>query len=57
VEQLILADAQTSGGLLISLPESRVDELLAALHVRGVQDAARIGQVTAKGAGRIEVQE
>jgi selenium donor protein len=57
VEQLILADAQTSGGLLISLPESCVDELLAALHVRGVQDAARIGQVTAKGAGRIEVQE
>ena len=57
VEQLILADAQTSGGLLISLPESRVDALLAALHVRGVTSAARIGQVTAKGAGHIEVQE
>ncbi len=56
VEQLILADAQTSGGLLISLPESRVDDLLAALQLRGVQAAARIGQVTAKGAGHIEVQ-
>jgi len=56
VEQLILADAQTSGGLLISLPESRVDALLAALQVRGVQAAARIGQVTAKGVGHIEVQ-
>ena len=56
VEQLILADAQTSGGLLISLPESRVDALLAALHERGVQVAARIGQVTAIGVGNIEVQ-
>jgi len=57
VEQLILADAQTSGGLLISLPESRVDALLEALHVRGVKTAASIGKVTAKGVGHIEVQE
>ena len=56
VEQLILADAQTSGGLLISLPKRRVDDLLAALHMRGVQAAARIGQVTAKGAGHIDIQ-
>ncbi len=56
VEQLILADAQTSGGLLISLPEGRVDELLAALHLRGVHAAARIGQVMAEGVGHIEVQ-
>ena len=56
VEQLILADAQTSGGLLISLPEDRVDVLLAALHMKGVQAAARIGQVTAKGEGQIEVK-
>ena len=56
VEQLILADAQTSGGLLISLPKRRVDDLLAALHIRGVQAAARIGQVTAKGAGHIDIQ-
>jgi len=56
VEQLILADTQTSGGLLISLPESRVDDLLAALHERGVQVAARIGQVTAMGVGNIEIQ-
>jgi len=56
VEQLILADAQTSGGLLISLPEPRVNDLLAALQVRGVEAAARIGQVTAKGVGHIEVQ-
>ena len=56
VEQLILADAQTSGGLLISLPERRVDDLLAALHKLGVQAAVRIGQMMAKGEGQIEVK-
>jgi len=55
VAQLILADAQTSGGLLISLAADRDDELLAALHARGVSDAARIGQVTGLGTGHIVV--
>jgi cysteine desulfurase len=56
VAQLILADAQTSGGLLISLPAERADDLLAALHARGVSDAARIGQVTGLGTGHITVE-
>jgi len=56
VVQLILADAQTSGGLLISLPAGRVDALLAALHARGVGDAASIGRVTAPGPGHITVE-
>jgi selenide,water dikinase len=55
--QLILADAQTSGGLLISLPAERTDALLTALRARGVQDAARIGEVTASGTGGIVVEE
>jgi cysteine desulfurase len=55
VDQLILADAQTSGGLLISLPEERVEMLLAALKARGVKGAVCIGQVQAKGAGNIKV--
>jgi len=55
VEKLILADAQTSGGLLISLPEHRVDALLTALQARGVGGAARIGKVQTKGAGKIQV--
>ncbi len=56
VAQLILADAQTSGGLLISLPAERVDALLATLHERGVKDAAWIGQVTGPGTGHISVE-
>jgi selenide,water dikinase len=30
--RLLLADAQTSGGLLMAVPESRADHLLEALH-------------------------
>lgn len=55
-EQLLLADAQTSGGLLISLPEARAEELLTALRGRGIQDAALIGRVTGPGNGRILVE-
>jgi selenium donor protein len=56
VVQLILADAQTSGGLLISLPGDRVDALLAALRAREVSDAAHIGRVTEPGTGHITVK-
>src|SRR5439155_21814248 len=35
-EQLVLADAQTSGGLLMSVPAERLGELGAALRRRGV---------------------
>jgi selenide,water dikinase len=56
VTQLILADAQTSGGLLISLPEDRADTLLSELGERGVTGAACIGRVIAKGTGRITVE-
>jgi cysteine desulfurase len=56
VAQLILADAQTSGGLLISVAAGRVDALLAALQARGVRDATRIGTVTGPGKGHIVVE-
>jgi selenide,water dikinase len=56
VVQLILADAQTSGGLLISLPASQADALLATLREKGVHDAARIGAVTGQGTGRISIE-
>ncbi|MBD3348139.1 MAG: selenide, water dikinase SelD [Candidatus Eisenbacteria bacterium] len=55
VEQLLLADAQTSGGLLIAVPEERVDALIAELARRGVEAASRIGSVTGEGEGRITV--
>lgn len=55
-EQLLLADAQTSGGLLISLPESQANNLLAELHTRGIRNAALIGRITAQGSGHIIVE-
>jgi selenide,water dikinase len=56
VGQLIVADAQTSGGLLISLPEDHVDVLLVELRKRGVTGAACIGHVTGEGTGHITVE-
>ncbi len=41
-------DAQTSGGLLISVDPSRVDRLLAELSARGAAAAAVIGRVLAR---------
>lgn len=46
-EQLILCDAQTSGGMLISIPRRRATNLESALQERGVL-VARIGQIVEK---------
>jgi selenide, water dikinase len=43
----ILADAQTSGGLLISVPSDRSDELVHALVAAGTLAAAVIGEIMA----------
>uniref|UniRef100_E6PEE5 Selenide, water dikinase (Selenophosphate synthetase) (Selenium donor protein) n=1 Tax=mine drainage metagenome TaxID=410659 RepID=E6PEE5_9ZZZZ len=48
--QLVLADAQTSGGLLIAVAEREADALLAALHESALPAAARIGSLV-RGAG------
>lgn len=53
-QQLVLADAQTSGGLLIAVEPSAAEGLLGDLHGNGVPAARRIGTFTAE-AGRIEV--
>ncbi len=50
-DKLLFCDAQTSGGLLISLPAAKADQLLQELNAAGVSDAAVIGRVTAKGPG------
>jgi selenide,water dikinase len=52
----ILADAQTSGGILISLPESEAARLLADLKAGGVPDAAMIGRATDGEEGTIELR-
>jgi selenide,water dikinase len=55
VDRLLLADAQTSGGLLIAVPPERTGGLLDALRARGVDESCRIGRFTAAGGGRIRV--
>lgn len=54
-EKLILADAQTSGGLLIAVPADNLDTLLKGLAARGVETRAVIGEITAGNAGHIMV--
>lgn len=45
VEKILLADAQTSGGLLISVSPDRVEELTDALSDRGVDPVSAVGIV------------
>jgi len=44
--RLLLADAQTSGGLLIAVAPERADPLLERLRELGTPAAARIGEIT-----------
>jgi selenide,water dikinase len=53
--RLLLADAQTSGGLLIAVAPDRVDALVAALGRAATPAAAVIGRVVAGAPGRIAV--
>jgi selenide,water dikinase len=50
----LLADAQTSGGLLIAVAAERADALHAALEKRGVPHP-EIGRVTSAGDGAIRL--
>jgi cysteine desulfurase NifS/selenium donor protein len=56
LDQILLADAQTSGGLLISLPEGSLQTLLDGLAARGVTGAV-VGRVDQAGSGRIHVKK
>jgi selenide,water dikinase len=51
---IVLADAQTNGGLLAAVDGARADALVAALRAAGVE-AVRIGDVVAGDPPRIEV--
>ena len=51
----LLADAQTSGGLLIAVPADRADALHDALERRGVPHP-EIGQVHEEGSGGIPME-
>ncbi|NOZ13420.1 MAG: selenide, water dikinase SelD [Acidobacteria bacterium] len=53
-ERLLLSDAQTSGGLLIAVPEPDAAALATALQTAGVPAATQIARFTS-GTGRIHV--
>jgi len=56
VDQALLSDPQTSGGLLVSCAPAVVDEVLAIFRRHGFDAAAEIGEITADGAGRLVVR-
>jgi len=43
--KVILADAQTSGGLLITLPDKEADKFIAECRLAGISDAVVIGSI------------
>ena len=53
--QLLLSDAQTSGGLLIAVAPAEVDALVQALTVRGTPAASIVGELRDDPRGRIRV--
>ena len=54
-DRLLLCDAQTSGGLLISVPAEDLDALVAGLREAAVPTVAVIGEITAGPEGRVSV--
>ena len=54
-DQLLLCDAQTSGGLLITVPEANLARLLGALEAEATPARAVVGRVEAGTPGRMRV--
>lgn len=54
-DQLLLCDAQTSGGLLVVLNEKEAFAYLDELHLAGIKDAKIIGNFTSIGNGKIKI--
>ncbi len=57
LEKYIVNDAQTSGGLLVSVPMEYKDEFLAECKVEGVEAATFVGEMTEKGIGMITLEK
>ena len=51
IQKLLLADAQTSGGLLIAVADSHTGALLGSLEAHGVETRAIIGSIDELGEG------
>jgi selenide, water dikinase len=54
-DQLILCDAQTSGGLLAAVSPDEAEDVIASLRSRGVSDAVAIGHIDSTVSGQIVV--
>jgi selenide,water dikinase len=54
-EQLVLCDAQTSGGLLIAVVPEHAKELVVALEAKGTACATIVGELTEGPAGHVNV--
>jgi selenide, water dikinase len=53
--QILLCDAQTSGGLLIAVSGDRLARLVDALRAGGAVASEEVGEITVEGAGEITV--
>ncbi len=54
-DKLLLADAQTSGGLLIAVAPEKVTLLMQELTRRGIVEASVVGEITERGESEIQV--
>ena len=54
-ERMVCVDAQTSGGLLLAIPDDRVPDVVASLRLEGTPAAAVIGRITDGPPGAITV--
>ena len=54
---LLLSDAQTSGGLLVALPESQGEDYARRCRERGAESATVVGRVAARGKYPLEVRK
>jgi selenide,water dikinase len=52
----IIADAQTSGGLLLAVPAAEAADAVADLQAAGIADATMIGEILDRSEGVIEVR-
>jgi len=55
--EALLFDPQTSGGLLMAVPDTQTAEVLARLRERGVTRAVRIGRVVGRSEGKIVLRK
>lgn len=54
-DKYILADAQTSGGLLFAVPSNEAQKMLRELRKAGLKSSSVIGQIVSEGQGKVFV--